>query len=180
MLPVVIPLRLFLGQFFCICMGLAIESFVISRRAELPRQVAFHYSLVSNIVAVFSGWLAIFAVWDFLMQGVREQQILSYLFAGEFVSELPIVSTQTALTLLAAVLFVGGFLLKPYSISMLERFDLVPPMPEVNVGDEDPRLVALVQLRVRQRIDGSMRLGHILSTIATLLFFALLEASLWA
>ena len=176
MLPVVIPLRLFLSQLFCISMGLAIEASVLSKRAELPRQVAFHYSLVANVVAMFAGWAAIFAVQEFFLRGVRGQQVLSYIFSGAFITEFALVPTQVACMTLAIVFFVGGFLLKPYSVRKLEQFDLVPPLPEMQVGRDDPRLKALVEARLRERVAEAMQLGHIASTIATMLFFALLIA----
>lgn len=179
MLPVVIPLRLFLGQLFCLCVGLAIESTLLLKRAELPRQIAFHYTLIANVVAVSVGWLMLFASQDLLFSGVREQQLLSYLFTGEFIPDVSMASTQFTCAMLAIVLFLGGLMLKPYSIRLLQRLEILPLPPNADVGLDDPRLNALVLLRLRERIEGSMRIGHVLSTLTTILFFMVASASLW-
>jgi hypothetical protein len=179
MLPVVIPLRLFLGQLFCLCLGLAIESTILLKRAELPRQVAFHYSLVANTVAVSVGWLALFASQSLLFDGVREQQLLSYLFTGEFIPNVSMSSTQFVCAMLAIALFFGGLVIKPYSIHVLQRLEILPLPPHNDAGIDDPRLDALVVARLRDRVDRSIRLGHILSTLATALFFWVASNSLW-
>lgn len=179
MLPVVIPLRLFLGQLFCLCVGLAIESTVLLKRAELPRQIAFHYSLVANTVAVSVGWLALFASQSLLFSGVREQQLLSYLFTGEFIPDVSMSSTQFVCSMLAIALFFGGLVIKPHSIRLLQKLDILPLPPHTDVGSDDPRLNALVLARLRDRVDRSVRLGHLLSTLATILFFWVASSSLW-
>jgi hypothetical protein len=179
MLPVVIPLRLFLGQLFCLCVGLAIESTLLLKRAELPRQIAFHYTLIANVVAVSVGWLVLFAGQGLLFNGVREQQLLSYLFTGEFIPDVSMASTQFTCAMLAIILFLGGLLIKPYSIRLLQRLEILPLPPNANLGTDDPRLNALVLLRLRERIEGSIQIGHVLSTLATMIFFLVASTSLW-
>jgi hypothetical protein len=179
MLPVVIPLRLFLSQLFCLCIGLAIESTILLKRAELPRQIAFHYSLIANVVAVSVGWLVLFASQSLLFNGVREQQLLSYLFTGEFIPDVSMASTQFTCAMLAILLFLGGLLIKPYSIRLLQRLEILPLPPNANLGTDDPRLNALVLLRLRERIEGSIQIGHVLSTLMTIIFYLVASTSLW-
>jgi hypothetical protein len=179
MLPVVIPLRLFLSQLFCLCIGLAIESTILLKRAELPRQIAFHYSLIANVVAVSVGWLVLFASQSLLFNGVREQQLLSYLFTGEFIPDVSMASTQFTCAMLAILLFLGGLLIKPYSIRLLQRLEILPLPPNANLGTDDPRLNVLVLLRLRERIEGSIQIGHVLSTLMTIIFYLVASTSLW-
>jgi hypothetical protein len=123
--------------------------------------------------------LVLFASQSLLFNGVREQQLLSYLFTGEFIPDVSMASTQFTCAMLAILLFLGGLLIKPYSIRLLQRLEILPLPPNANLGTDDPRLNALVLLRLRERIEGSIQIGHVLSTLMTIIFYLVASTSLW-
>jgi len=179
MLPTIAPLRLVLAQFFCILLALMIDTLVLSQRAELPRRMSAHYAIAMNAVSIVIGWLTLFGLRAAIFNGARKEQLLSYIFTGQFLEDQSMVSTQFALCVALALLFIGGFIIKPQSIYILQGLEILPQPPGHDLDHGDLRLHSLVQERLRENLDGAIRFAHLLGTLATLAFFILASSTLW-
>jgi hypothetical protein len=126
----VLPLRAVLFQFFFLMMAIAIDAVVFYRHVEeLEYKPSVQYAATANLSSTCLGWLIFFGIQPLLPLGLKEQ-LISFIFFGQFFPNEWINWMPQTLVGLALFMFTGTIIVKLIGLNLLEQMLEKPVKPE--------------------------------------------------
>ena len=117
----VLPLRAILFQFFFLMVAISIDAVVFYRNVEdLDYKPSVQYASVANLSSTCLGWLIFFGIQPLLPLGLKEQ-LISYIFFGQFFPNDWINWMPQTLLGLTFFMFAGTIVVKLISLNLLDR-----------------------------------------------------------
>ena len=102
----IFPLKTFLLQTLLLLVTIAIESWVLRNRLNLPRKLSIIYAAIVNLLSVVISWLAFFAVEPEFLPPPVKNQLIHYILIGKLSSSASQVFEFWAIVIGFAIFFI--------------------------------------------------------------------------
>ncbi len=117
----VLPLRAVLFQFLFLMIAIAIDSVVFYRNVEeLEYKSSVQYAAAANLFTTCLGWVIFFNIQPLLPLELKEQ-LISFIFFGQFFQNSWLNWVPQVLLGLTALMFCGTVIIKLIGLNLVER-----------------------------------------------------------
>ncbi|MBE9042705.1 hypothetical protein IQ235_18250 [Oscillatoriales cyanobacterium LEGE 11467] len=169
----ILPLKTILLQTLLLLVTIAIESWVLRNRLNLPRKLSIMYAAIVNLLSVSISWLAFFAVEPEFLPPTLKNQLIHYILIGRLSSSASQAFEFWAIVIGFAIFFVT-LQVKVQALYLLQITGAIPS----RMVQQDRVIQRHKRLIIRREQTLAILAAHGLSHSAMLVILVILNLQL--